>query len=327
MLSDFKIRRGYLEALSFGKRCKYFDMFKTPILFLVFARPDTTKRVFECIRQIQPVKLYVAADAPRKDRPDEVRRSKEVRHIVDQIDWPCEVHTLFRDNNLGCKIAVSSAISWFFEHEEYGVILEDDCLPDLSFFPFCEELLIKYKDDDRIGHISGNCFFPNLIDQQYSYDFCSFSHIWGWASWRRVWKNYDVNFLYWKEASCNKSKRKSLFKSLREEIYFSSFISDTLAENKKINTWDVQYLFMLRVQSQLSIYPSVNLVTNIGLNDPNATHTNKKDHKNYILSNEISLPLVHPQYVISNNAIDRITIRQKFFSYKRLVRYLIKKIM
>lgn len=294
---------------------------------MVFARPDTTKRVFERIRQIQPIKLYVAADAPRRDRPDEIERSEEVRRIVDLIDWPCEVHTLFRDDNLGCKMAVSTGISWFFEQEEYGIILEDDCLPDLSFFPFCEELLIKYKDDDRIGHISGNCFFPDLIDQRYSYDFCSFSHIWGWASWRRVWKNYDVNFSYWEDARCDKNRKQSLFKSLREEIYFSSFISDTLAVNRKINTWDVQYLFMLRVQSQLSIYPSINLVTNIGLNDPNATHTNKKDSENCVPSEKMIFPLIHPKYVISNNAIDRTTIRKKFFSYKRLLRYLIKKIV
>lgn len=302
-------------------------MFKTPILFLVFARPDTTKRVFERIRQIQPIKLYVAADAPRRDRPDEIQRSEEVRRMIDLIDWPCEVHTLFRDDNLGCKMAVSSAISWFFEQEEYGIILEDDCLPDLSFFPFCEELLIKYKDDDRIGHISGNCFFPDLIDQRYSYDFCSFSHIWGWASWRRVWKNYDVNFSYWEDARCDKNRKQSLFKTLREEIYFSSFISDALAVNKKINTWDVQYLFMLRVQSQLSIYPSINLVTNIGLNDPNATHTNKRNCENYVPSEIMIFPLIHPKYVISNNAIDRTTIRKKFFSYKRLLRYMIKKIV
>ena len=133
-------------------------MYRTPILFLIFARPDTTRRVFERIKQIQPTKLYIAADAPRENRPDEIKRSQETRHIIDLIDWPCEVHTLFRDTNLGCKMAVSTAISWFFECEEYGVILEDDCLPDLSFFPFCEELLLKYKDDERIGHIGGNNF-------------------------------------------------------------------------------------------------------------------------------------------------------------------------
>lgn len=299
-------------------------MYNTPILFLVFARPDTTQKVFEKIRKIQPAKLYIAADAPRKENPDEIMRSEEVRCIIDLIDWPCEVHTLFRDENLGCKIAVSSAITWFFEQEEYGVVLEDDCLPDLSFFPFCEELLIKYKDDDRIGHIGGNNFFHGIVKDDLSYDFCSFSHIWGWASWRRVWQNYDVNFSYWQEALKDKSKMDSLFNNLGERIYFSSFISDTLKGNRGINTWDVQYLFMLRVQNQLSIYPKVNLVTNIGLNDPNATHTTKKNRNSYILSKQIELPLQHPKYVLSNRLIDKTTVRKNFFSYKRLIRYLLK---
>lgn len=300
-------------------------MYRVPILFLIFNRPDTTKQVFERIRQIKPALLYVAADGPRSNRSGEIELCKETREIVTYIDWPCEIKTLYRDQNLGCKIAVSSAISWFFEHEEYGVILEDDCLPDLSFFSFCEELLIKYKDDDRIGHIGGNNFFHGIVNDHLSYDFCSFSHIWGWASWRRVWQNYDVNFSYWEEALKDKYKMNSLFNNVWEKIYFSSFISDTLKGDRGINTWDVQYLFMLRVQNQLSIYPKVNLVTNIGLNDPNATHTTKKSRKSYILSEQIKLPLHHPMYVLSNRLIDKTTVRKNFFSYKRLMRYLLKR--
>jgi hypothetical protein len=234
---------------------------------------------------------------------------------------------LYRETNLGCKIAVSEAISWFFDCEEYGVILEDDCLPDLSFFPYCEELLLRYKDDDRIGHIGGNCFFPNIVDSSLSYDFCSISHIWGWASWRRVWKNYDVNFSYWEEAKSNKNKRKSLFKNLREEIYFSSFISDTLKKEKGINTWDVQLLYMLRIQNQLSIYPTVNLVTNIGLSGENATHTRSSSHKvrrSYIKSQNIAFPLQHPKYVLASKKIDTTTFQKLFFSYKRVIRYFLK---
>jgi hypothetical protein len=186
-------------------------------------------------------------------------------------------------------------------------------------------LLIKYKEDDRIGHISGNCFFPGIITDNFSYDFCSVSHIWGWASWRRVWQNYDVDFSYWAEAQKDRNKRKSLFKNLNEEIYFSSFISDTLNGNRGINTWDVQYLYMLRVQNQLSIYPAVNLVTNIGLLSPNATHTtSKKMMKSYILSQAIAFPLKHPQYVMPNRRIDDITLKKRFFSYKRLLRYFLK---
>jgi hypothetical protein len=297
----------------------------TPILFLVFNREDTTRQVFEAIRSQRPKQLFVASDGPREDKLGEAERCLKVREIATQIDWDCELKTLFRDENLGCKMAVSLAITWFFEHVEQGIILEDDCLPGPSFFPFCEELLIRYKDDDRIGHIGGNCFFSDIVNKELSYDFCSISHIWGWASWRRVWKNYDVDFTYWEEAQKDKNKKGSLFKNRYETIYFSSFISDTLKGDKGINTWDVQYLYMLRVQNQLSVYPVVNLVTNIGLHSTEATHTvSRKAMKSYILSEPISFPLVHPRYVLPNRRIDDTTFKNNFFSYKRLVRYFLK---
>jgi hypothetical protein len=300
-------------------------MYNTPILFLIFNRPDTTEKVFQRIRAIKPAMLYVAADAPRTGRNDEAARCNEARAIIDAVDWNCEVKTLFRNKTLGCKVAVSEAITWFFEQEEYGVILEDDCLPNLSFFPFCEELLIKYKNDDRIGHIGGNCFFHNIITDGLSYDFSSICHIWGWASWRRVWKNYDVDFPFWNEAKNDKIKRKSFFVNLNEEIYFSSFISDALKKNNGLNTWDVQYYCMLRVQNQLSIYPAVNLVTNIGLSSPDATHTvSKKAVKSCIEAETISFPLKHPKYFLPNWSIDSFTLRKKFFSYTRLVRYFLR---
>jgi len=297
-------------------------MLHTPILFLIFNREDTTQRVFEAIRLQKPKQMYVAADGARRDKPGEEEKCQRVRDIIKQVDWDCEVKTLFREENLGCKIAVSSAITWFFEQEEQGIILEDDCLPDPSFFPFCEELLIRYKDDDRVGHIGGICFFPEVVTNELSYDFCSISHIWGWASWRRVWKNYDVNFTYWNEARINNKKRKSLFKNLREEIYFSSFLSDTLAGNKGINTWDVQYFYMLRVQNQLSIYPAVNLVTNIGITSINATHKVSRNTKKLIVQAQpLEFPLKHPSYMIANYSIDSLTFRKLFFSYKRLFRF------
>jgi hypothetical protein len=298
-------------------------MYNTPILFLIFSRPDTAARVFERIREIRPSKLYVAADAARADRPDEAKRCAEARAIIDRIDWACELKTLYREKNMGCKLAVSEAITWFFEQEEYGVILEDDCLPDISFFPFCEELLIRYKDDERIGHIGGDCFFPELVTRNQSYDFCSFAHIWGWASWRRVWKNYDVNFFYWTHYKKDKNKRNSLFTGLREKIYFSSSITDAIEGINGINTWDTQYFFMLRTQHQLCIYPSVNLVTNIGIGDINGTHTTKKNEKVYVNSQSIPLTLLHPPYIISNREIDITTIKKNFFSYKRLLRYIL----
>ena len=298
--------------------------YNTPILFLVFNRPDTTQVVFNRIREVQPARLYIAADAPREGRDDEKLRCKEVKEIVSKVDWPCEVRHLYRDKNLGCKIAISSAISWFFEQEEQGIILEDDCLPDLSFFPFCEELLERYKDDQRIGHIGGNCFLPGIVKNGWSYDFCNITHIWGWATWRRVWKNMDVNFPFWEKYP---ERRKSLFCNKWEEIYFNSFIPDALYHRHGLNPWGVFYYYMLRTQHQSSIYPSVNLVTNIGLGDPNATHTTKNAHKLFVPSTPIHFPLKHPEYVMCNREIDRKAVRNNFFSYKRLVRYVVNMLL
>jgi hypothetical protein len=297
-------------------------MLETPVLFLIFNREDTTRQVFEAIRRQKPKYLFVAADGPRKNKEGEAEKCRRTRDIINQVDWDCELKTLFREENLGCKKAVSSAITWFFENVEQGIILEDDCLPDPSFFPYCEELLIRYKDDDRIGHIGGDCFLSGIVEGGLSYDFCSISHIWGWASWRRVWKNYDVDFPYWTEAEIHKSKRKSLFKNLWEEMYFSSFISDAIKGDKGINTWDIQYQYMLRVQNQLSIYPSVNLVANIGLCAEDATHTtSKKTGKSDVDSQAISFPLQHPPYILPNRKIDDVTCKKYFFSYKRILRY------
>ena len=293
-------------------------MYNTPILFIIFANSDTTAQVFERIRQVRPAKLYVAGDAHRPEKKGEKERCAETRKIVDRIDWDCEVKTLFQDKNLGPKTAVSTAITWFFEHEEQGVILEHDCLPDPSFFQFCEELLEKYKDDTRIGHIGGNNFLQGIVDNEFSYDFCLYSHIWGWATWRRAWKNYDVNFPFWDE---QKDKRSFLFRNMWDKIYYSSFIPDTVHSRNGINTWDTQWFFTLRLQNQLSIYPSINLVENIGLGDPNAVHTSKKVKKYLVSAAPIAFPLKHPQYFLRNKKIDKRAIRRLHFSYKRLARF------
>ena len=260
--------------------------------------------------------MFVAADGARKHKSEEAEICQRVRDIIKQVDWNCELKTLFREENLGCKMAVSSAITWFFEYVEQGIILEDDCLPDPSFFLYCEELLNKYKYDTRIGHISGSNSLSSIIKDGLSYDFCSSSHIWGWATWRRVWKNYDLNFTFWKE---QKNKRSFLFCNKWEEIYFSSFISDVINSHNGINTWDTQYFFTLRLQNQLAICPAVNLISNIGLGDLNATHTSKK--KKASLSTAIFFPLIHPHYILRNKKLDK---KSRPFSWKRLIRYLLK---
>lgn len=297
--------------------------YNTPVLFLIFNRPDTTRAVFARIREISPSKLYIAADAPRDGRVGEGALCAETREVVSHVDWKCDVKYLFRDENLGCKKAISSAITWFFENEERGVILEDDCLPDLSFFPFCEELLERYKDDQRVGHIGGNCFLPGVIGNGLSYDFSSVTHIWGWASWRRVWKNVNVDFPFWERY---KERRKSLFCNKWEEIYFSSFIPDALRHKGGLDPWGVFYYFSLRLQNQLSVYPSVNLVTNIGLGGAGATHTKKRSDKLFVPSGSMSFPMKHPEYVMRNGVLDRKAVFHNFFSWKRLARYVLSSV-
>lgn len=159
---------------------------RSPVLFLVFNRPDVTQRVFDAIRQARPPKLYVAADGPRKDKAGEAERCKAVQNIVSMVDWPCEINKLIRDENLGCKIAVSGAIDWFFRQEPEGIILEDDCLPHPDFFLYCDELLEKYRDDERVGLISGTALgdirAKNFISGDEDFIFNRYPSIWGWAS-------------------------------------------------------------------------------------------------------------------------------------------------
>jgi hypothetical protein len=163
-----------------------------PILFLVFNRPETTARVFEAIRNAKPSRLYIAADGPRDFIYNEYAVCAKTREIASRVDWDCDVETLFRAENLGCKAAVSSAISWFFSHEEEGIILEDDCLPCESFFYFTTILLEKYRHDERIAHIAGSNFQDGKKVGDGSYYFSDLYNIWGWATWKRVWKDYDA---------------------------------------------------------------------------------------------------------------------------------------
>jgi len=163
----------------------------SPVLFLIFNRPETTQQVFSAIRKAKPPRLYVAADGPRSDYPNEDEKCEHSRKIATNVDWDCEVKTLFRDQNLGCRLAVSQAISWFFENEPEGIILEDDCLPSQSFFWFCQELLEDFRNDKQVGAICG--FYSNELDYKpsASYFFSRYMRVWGWAGWRRTFEEYD----------------------------------------------------------------------------------------------------------------------------------------
>jgi hypothetical protein len=241
----------------------------TPILFLIFNRPDTTKIVFEQIKKIRPKRLFVAADGPRIDKAGEFETCMQTRKIIEQIDWSCELKTLFRDENLGCKRAVSSAIDWFFEHVEEGIILEDDCFPHECFFRFCKTMLDKYRDNPQIMHISGDNFQKGINRGDGSYYFTKYVHVWGWASWKRAWSHYDVCMSRFPEY-----KKNNLIKNVFDDINIQNNWIGTFDNvyNNKVDTWDYQWCFSIWCQNGLAICPNQNLVSNIGFH-PEATHT------------------------------------------------------
>jgi hypothetical protein len=242
--------------------------FKTPILFLIFNRPETTAQVFAKIALQKPEKLYVAADGPRPYKIEEKSLCEQARAITEQINWNCEVKRLYRNENLGCKMAVSSAISWFFEHEEEGIILEDDCLPSDSFFDYCQIALAKYRNNYLVMHINGYC----PLQQSSNPRFTNYISIWGWATWRRAWKLYDVDAAYHESF-----KKQKLLLKIFPKSYFliTDFINHVIAG--KNNTWDLQWALAIHVFFGAALMPPVNFIENIGFD--NATHSSIKDEK------------------------------------------------
>ncbi|MEM2074302.1 MAG: nucleotide-diphospho-sugar transferase [Nitrososphaeria archaeon] len=234
---------------------------KIPILFLTYNRIQTTREVFSVLRKVKPPKLYIASDGPKKDDIEDRRKVQTVRDfILRHIDWNCEVRTLFRDQNFGCRLAVSSAITWFFENEEMGIILEDDTLPSISFFWFCQELLEKYRNEHRVWHIGGNNFQRGILRGDGDYYFSIFNHIWGWASWSDRWKYYDLNLSNIKDSSFIDR----YFYPNKSAIHFFKKVFERIKNGKITSTWDYQYTFTIWYYGGLSIVPNINLVKNIG---------------------------------------------------------------
>ncbi|APA64677.1 nucleotide-diphospho-sugar transferase [Maribacter sp. 1_2014MBL_MicDiv] len=281
---------------------------QAPVLFIIFNRPEQAKRVFEMIRKAQPAKLYVAADGPRKNGKDD-QKCKETRAIIDLVDWDCEVKTLFREENVGCGLGPKTAIDWFFENEEEGIILEDDCLPSLSFFKFCSELLERYRDNNQIMHIGGSNFQNGYVpDSDYSYYFSYFSHEWGWASWRRAWKNYDYECSSFPELK-KKGYFDNYFSNIIEKKYRLSKIEKTI-NAKEVSWWDYQWDYTKLVNSGLSIIPNQNMIKNVGFGE-DATHTvSANDARQYNEAQEIDFPLLHPKFIIRDIKADR-----RYFKY------------
>jgi predicted O-methyltransferase YrrM len=267
------------------------------VLFLIFNRPDTTALVMEAIRAAQPPRLYIAADGPR-GRPGEAVLCEQARCIAAHIDWPCEVRTLFRDQNLGCRQAPISAIDWFLANEEEGIILEDDCLPSQDFFRFCSELLERFRNDNRVMAICGSSYADLGSRYSASYYFAYYADPWGWATWRRAWRLYDRNLSRWPEFKA-RSGLETVSRGRRWHEAYWAGVFDATREGRINYVWDYQWIYSVIEQGGLACYPVRNLISNLGFR-ADATHTIFKDGIDPLprvaaLPHEkLTFPLSHP---------------------------------
>jgi hypothetical protein len=252
-------------------------MSSVPILFLTFKRPNTTKQVLDSIRLYKPERIYIASDGHRPNQLGEEEKVEATRKLViDQINWPCDIKILFQNKNLGCRVGVSTAIDWFFEHESEGIILEDDCVPDVSFYSYVDDLLTSYRNDQRVMSISGHNFnFDSYINVNLTnkYIFSRYHHCWGWATWKRAWRHNDREMINWPLL-----RDSNWLLSIGDgNLFFKdywTYIFERAYQNK-IDSWAYRWLFSCWSQSGLSILPISSLVQNIGFEE-DATHTLRK---------------------------------------------------
>lgn len=284
------------------------SQFPVPILFIIFNRPDNAQEVFNRIREIKPEYLYVHADGARENNESDAELCPKCREIIKQVDWDCEVKTLFRDTNMGLKYGVSSAISWFFENVEEGIILEDDCLPDKSFLYFCQEMLEHYRNDMRIMHITGNNFQEGLTRGDGSYYFSRLPHIWGWASWRRAWRLYDVEFVQFEQFIKN-NLIKNIFEQKDAHKYWNRLF--TLVKNGKLNTWDYQWAYAVFLNNGLCIIPNENLVANIGFGSDSTNCSTINSPLANMPCRKIT-EIIHPTFMIPDEEADYYVFKKVF---------------
>ena len=283
----------------------------TPILVIIYKRSHLLAQVLDVLRLVRPTTLYIAADGPRST--EEKVKCQQTRALIDTIDWDCQVHKLFRDHNVGVRDAVSGAINWLFQHEEKGIILEEDCLPSQSFFPFCQEMLARYEQDTRVMQISGFNLLAYYTQQlPESYFFSDLAVNWGWATWRRAWQHYDLQLNAWKQWHQHPDFR-SLYQRQATDDFFrwrwNSIVAGELPDSCLFQ-WD----FARKINSGLNIFPKVNLVRNIGFG-ADVSHAEFKKPANWLLryqNQELEFPLVHKSWVVKNGALDFL-YEQKFF--------------
>ncbi|KAA6232075.1 glycosyltransferase family 2 protein [Chlorobium phaeovibrioides] len=281
---------------------------RSPVLFLTYKRFRTAEPVFEAIRQAKPPRLYFASNAPNPANEGEDQLVQKVRNLLKLVDWPCEVYTLFHEKYFAVKYSIPTAIDWFFEHEEEGIILEDDVLPHPDFFMFCETLLHRYAEDHRVWMITGDNFQDGQKRGSGSYYFSRYTHIWGWATWRRAWKHYDIDISYWKE--WNKSDAwRQLWSDNVERHYWEKIFNRMFDHG--IDTWDYQWTASAWYHGGLTATPNVNLVSNIGFGE-DATHTTSASSSHAEIPVQSLGELMHPAKIEQDKNADRYAFNHAF---------------
>ncbi len=230
---------------------------KTAVLLITFNRLEYLQKTFAAVRKVKPPRLYIASDGPRPQKEGEKEIVEQVRTwMLSHIDWPCEVKTRFLETNSGgCKYGVSGAVSWLFDNEPEGIILEDDCVPDETFFGYCEELLEKYRDDKRVWHIAGDA--PIEADISESYYFAKIQHCWGWASWADRWQHFSLDI-----SKYGKKELKKFSDNRLVQKYWQGILK--CMNRNEIDTWDYQWTFHIVAHDGLCINPAHCLVSNVG---------------------------------------------------------------
>jgi hypothetical protein len=295
------------KVANINKESKKNMPLSTPVVLIIFNRPDLTEIVFQAIAQAKPRKLFVVADGARF--PEEVAKCQQTRAVIEKVDWECEVFTNFSEKNLGSGQRVATGMDWVFSEVEEAIILEDDVLPTPSFFNYCQTLLEYYRHDERIMHINGD----NSLNQrrnEYSYYFSHYAHVWGWASWRRAWRHYDFYIKTWPEF---KSQRylELLFEDSYEQRYWESILEQMYEDPRAIDAWDYQWMYTCWTHNGLSIMPNCNMISNLGFNRPDATHTLGESPRANLPTTDI-WEIKHPQFVIRHRQADRYTFDYVF---------------
>jgi hypothetical protein len=278
-------------------------MTEVPVALIVFRRPDTTRRVLDAIQQARPSQLFVIADGPREGHPTDAEQCRATRDVIAEVGWDCDVRRNYADENMGCQRRVATGLDWVFDQVDRAIILEDDCVPDPSFFPFCAEMLDRYESETQVMTVSGNNFQPERRTK-YSYYFSRYMHCWGWATWRRAWKHFDPAMRHWPTVQ-DDGWLNEIFERSRAVSYWTHILNQVY--EKEVDSWAYVWQFDIWLRSGINILPEKNLVTNVGFGR-NATNTTfSESERSEMTIHEMLPPYHHPPFIVRNRSADKYT--------------------